>query len=105
MQIIASIDLPTETFEPFTGTQTSILIMKKKTPEEIRYGTGDYEIFMTIPEKVGHDRRGNPLYKMTPEGNIILDKKGNPIIDDQLPIVAELFKEWLREKGEFSYAE
>ena len=105
MQIIASIDLPTETFEPFTGPQTSILIMRKKTPEEIRYRIGDYEIFMAIPEKVGHDRRGNPLYKMTPEGNIILDEKGNPIIDDQLPIVAELFKEWLRKTGEFSYAE
>ena len=109
MQIIASIDLPTETFEPFTGTQTSILIMRKKTLEEIkeekRYGIRDYEIFMAIPEKVGHDRRGNPLYKMTPEGNIILDEKGNPIIDDQLPIVAEIFKEWLRKTGEFSYAE
>ncbi len=105
MQIIASIDLPTETFEPFTGTQTSILIMRKKTPEEIKYGIGNYEIFMTIPQKVGHDRRGNPLYKMTPEGNVILDEKGNPIIDDQLSTVAELFKEWLRKTGEFSYAE
>jgi len=99
MQIIASIDLPVETFEPHTGTQTSILIMRKKTPEEIKYGLNDYEIFMSLPEKVGHDRRGNPIYKMTPDGKIILDNKGNPIVDDQLPLVAEVFKDWIREKG------
>jgi len=81
MQIIASIDLPVETFEPHTGTQTSILIMRKKTPEEIKYGLNDYEIFMSLPEKVGHDRRGNPIYKMTPDGKIILDNKGNPIVE------------------------
>lgn len=99
MQIIASIDLPVETFEPHTGTQTSILIMRKKTQEEVKYGLNDYEIFMSLPEKVGHDRRGNPIYKMTPDGKIVLDDNGNPIIDDQLPIVAEVFKEWINEQG------
>lgn len=96
--IIASIDLPTETFEPYTGTQTSILILKKKTPEQEKLQE-DYEIFMAIPEKVGHDRRGNPIYKTTPEGEIALDDKGNPIIEDHLPAVAEAFKEWSKRKG------
>ena len=59
----------------------------------------DYEIFMAMPEKVGHDRRGNPLYKLTPEGDIAVDEKGQPIIEDHLPLVAELFKEWLKRKG------
>jgi len=96
--IIASIDLPVETFEPHTGTQTSILILKKKTPEQQKLQE-DYEIFMAIPEKVGHDRRGNPIYKTTPEGEIELDKNGNPIIEDHLPAVAKAFKEWLKRKG------
>ena len=96
--ILASIDLPTETFEPYTGTQTSILILKKKTPEQERIQE-DYEIFMAIPEKVGHDRRGNPIYNTTPDGEIELDEKGNPIIEDHLPFVAEDFKEWIRKKG------
>jgi len=67
--IIASIDLPVETFEPHTGTQTSILILKKKTPEQQKLQE-DYEMFMAIPEKVGHDRRGNPICKTTPDGEI-----------------------------------
>jgi type I restriction enzyme M protein len=96
--VIASIDLPVETFEPYTGTQTSILILKKKKPEEQKFQE-DYEIFMAIPEKVGHDRRGNPIYKTTPDGEIELDKNGNPIIEDHLPAVAEAFKKWLRRKG------
>ena len=96
--IIASIDLPTETFEPHTGTQTSVLILRKKYPHETELEK-DYEIFMAIPEKVGHDRRGNPVYKMTPDGKVMLDEKSNPIIDDHLPIVTELFKKWVKVRG------
>ncbi len=96
--IIASVDLPVETFEPHTGTQTSILILKKKTLEQQKI-TEDYDIFMAIPQKVGHDRRGNPVFKTTPEGEVELDEKGEKVIDDQLPLVAETFKEWIRRKG------
>ena len=96
--IIASIDLPVETFEPHTGTQTSILILKKKTPEQEKHPE-DYEIFMAIPEKVGHDRRGNKIFKTTPKGEVELDKKGEKVIDDHLSLVAEMFKEWIRRKG------
>lgn len=96
--IIASIDLPVETFEPHTGTQTSILLLKKKTPGQQKLQE-DYEIFMAIPEKVGHDRRGNPIYKTTPDGEVELDESGNPVIEDHLPLVAEIFKEWLERKG------
>jgi type I restriction enzyme M protein len=96
--IVASIDLPTETFEPHTGTQTSILILKKKSPEQEKKKE-DYSIFMAIPEKVGHDRRGVPIYKTTPEGEIELDDNGEKIIDDHIPLVAEMFRKWIKEKG------
>jgi len=96
--VIASIDLPVETFQPHTGTQTSILILKKKTAEQQKLHE-DYEIFMAIPEKIGHDRRGNPIYKTTMGGGIELDDNGNPIIEDHLPFVAITFKEWLMGKG------
>jgi type I restriction enzyme M protein len=96
--VLASIDMPSETFEPHTGTQTSILILRKKHPEEQKLQK-NYEIFMAIPQKVGYDRRGNPVYRMTHEGKIELDEKGNPAIEDHLPLVAESFKKWLRRKG------
>lgn len=54
---------------------------------------------MAIPEKVGHDRRGNPVFKTTPEGEVELDEKGEKVIDDHLSLVAGTFKEWIRRKG------
>jgi type I restriction enzyme M protein len=96
--IIASVDMPVETFEPHTGTQTSIFILKKKTPEQEKLQQ-DYEIFMAIPEKVGHDRRGNPVFRTTPKGEVELGTNGEPVVDDHLPLVAHMFKEWVRRKG------
>ena len=96
--IIASIDLPSETFQPSTGTQTSILILKKKLDVEKRINE-DYNIFMALPKTVGHDRRGNPIYKQTPDGQNILDEKGNFIVDDSLPLVIEAFKQWIKSEG------
>lgn len=96
--IMASVDMPVETFEPHTGTQTSILILRKKTPEQEKLQE-NYEVFMAIPERVGHDRRGNPVYRMTPQGEIELQENGEKIIDDNLPIVAQMFREWVRVKG------
>lgn len=53
-RIIAVIDVPIETFQPNTGTKTSIMIVQKtnKVPK-------DYPVFMCIAETCGHDRRGN----------------------------------------------
>jgi type I restriction enzyme M protein len=95
--VLASVDMPTETFEPHTGTQTSILILRKKYPEEQKLQK-TYEIFMAIPEKVGYDRRGNPIYKLTDEGKIELDNRGQPVVEDHLPLVADLFRKWVRKE-------
>lgn len=53
-RIAAIIDVPIETFQPNTGTKTSIMIIQKtsKAPK-------DYPVFMCIAETCGHDRRGN----------------------------------------------
>lgn len=96
--VIASVDLPQETFEPHVGTQTSIVILRKKTAEQERLDE-DYQIFMAMPENVGHDRRGTPTFKTNPEGEIELDEKGLKALDDDLPLVADMFKEWVRVKG------
>lgn len=95
--IIASIDLPVETFHK-VGVQASILILKKKTVEQEKFNE-DYEIFMAIPEKVGHDRRGKAIYKTDPEGKVMIDDNNLPIIDDHLPLVIEAFKNWVKSKG------
>ena len=121
-RIIASVDLPQVTFEPYTGTQTSVLLLQKKTQLEIELESklgkpNDYQIFMTMPQAVGHDRRGNVHYLRTPEGELIeYEEKrlvsrraadGSQIVEhysqtkrvvhDDLPEVVRYFEAWLQE--------
>ena len=120
-RVIASIDLPQVTFEPYTGTQTSVLLLQKKPRYEVeleqRAGRSidNYEVFMTIPQAVGHDRRGETLYLRTPEGAIFeyekdipvqrRDASGKRVIEhrkqrvreefNQLPEVEHYFSAWI----------
>ena len=95
-KIVASIDLHADTFQPRNGTQTSVLILQKYSQEEkinIKLGKMiDYDIFMAMVEKVGHDKRGNTIYKRDAEGNEILIDN-HKIIDDETSEVAKIFNE------------
>ncbi len=83
-RITAIVDLPREAFQPHTGTKTSLVFLEKvKNPEE------DYPIFMAVSEAVGHDRRGNPIYRKDDSGKFVLDEEGNPIIWNDLPKIKE----------------
>ena len=119
-RVVASVDLPVETFQPHTGTQTSVLLLQKKTPQEITVEQAagrpnPYEVFMALPRAVGHDRRGNTLYLRTPQGDLIerpephtvlrQTRDGETILEttnrrrmvkhDELPSVAQQFQEWV----------
>ena len=123
-RIVASIDLSSDTFQPRNGTQTSVLILQKKSQkqkdEELRTGKmTDYNIFMAVVDKVGHDRRGNPIFKRDAHGDDILFPyteeilQGNgddtaikksyqrmkKIADDQTTEVPITFNHWKRQEG------
>lgn len=124
-RIIASIDLNADTFQPHNGTQTSVLFLQKKTQEqknqEEKSGKmGDYNIFMSMVDKIGHDKRGNPIFKRDSEGNEILVPDTNNVLildetsqgdktvrhqqtkkveDDQTPDVPGIFSKWKVEEG------
>lgn len=124
-RIVASIDLHADTFQPRNGTQTSVLFLQKKTQkqkdDEEKSGTmADYNIFMAMVEKIGHDKRGNPIFKRDPEGNEILVPDTNSVLilgetsagnktvsqeqkkkveDDQTYDVPEIFYEWKKQVG------
>jgi len=123
-RIIASIDLNADTFQPHNGTQTSVLFLQKKTMEQIHNeektgNMADYPIFMAMVDHIGHDKRGNPLFKRDKHGNEILvpdidivaldeTAKGirttrietkRKVIYDQTLIVAETFKKWRNQEG------
>lgn len=100
-RILASVDLPKETFADSGGVPNpSVLFLEKLTREEIKLAEAgaldEYEIFMAIPKTAGRDKRGNPVYYKTPEGFEILGDNFEPILDDELPLVANQFCEWIR---------
>jgi type I restriction enzyme M protein len=123
-KIIASIDLHADTFQPHNGTQCSILFLQKKTQKEIdaEEKSGqiiDYNIFMAMIDHIGHDKRGNKIYKRDEEGNVIVkaeektvteksldgslvyrtEMQQEKIINDQTVLVADVFEKWKREEG------
>lgn len=67
----AVVDLPNETFQPHTGTKTCLLVLRRhKAPLLSLNQVEDSKIFMSLPEWIGHDRRGNPIYKRGASGKI-----------------------------------
>ena len=121
--VLASVDLPVETFivEANVNILTSLLFLKKKPGEVIHReaigGSADYPIFMAVAEKVGFDRRGNTLYKRSPEGEelarevvetVTLNgrkvartlRRKEKIVDDDLPEIARRYRAFRQEHPE-----
>ncbi|NTW76907.1 MAG: N-6 DNA methylase [Syntrophaceae bacterium] len=124
-RVIASIDLHVDTFQPWTGVQTSIVILQKKTQEERQEELRTrqmrpYNIFMAMVERVGHDKRGNPIFKRDIDGNEILVPEQQKVVelgwtadgtttaktqslqkvlDDQSIHVPKVFAEWKKREG------
>lgn len=73
-RLLASVDLPVETFLPQVGVQASLLFLQKKTESEklVPIEHENYDVFMAIVEKVGKDRRGVPIYERDDDGAEIL---------------------------------
>ena len=75
----------------------------------------DYPIFMAMVDRVGHDKRGNTLFKRDEHGNEILEpvienialdgahtsqiESKKKVIDDQTSLVADTFKKWCEQEG------
>jgi type I restriction enzyme M protein len=82
-------------------------------------GELEYPIFMAATEQVGHDKRGNTIYRRTETGDDVLETRQETIaeidprsgeevlkvvevqdrvIDDDLPDVAKAYVKWLSEQ-------
>ncbi len=117
-KILASIDLAVEAFLPQVGVQASLLFLEKKTDIEksiARESDEDYDVFMAIAEKLGKDRRGNPVYERDEDGAemlfnienkyIVYDKNGiadvrtriekKRALDDDLPKIVIAYNKFL----------
>lgn len=90
-RLLGVVDLPRESFQPHTGTKTSLLFLQKESNVE-----DDYPIFMAVSDAVGHDRRGNPIFQKDEQGNILKDvETDQPVIYNDLPEILEQWQKYL----------
>ena len=83
-KILALIDCPKETFQPFVSTKTHLVFLEKKKDED-EENDEEYPIFMAIADFVGHDSKGKPLFK---------EENGLKIINDDFPKIAKKYQEF-----------
>jgi type I restriction enzyme M protein len=118
-QVVASVDLPMETFIPEADVNimTSVLFLRRRSQTEqlaIAQGANPEElVFMAVAEKVGYDRRGTMLYCRAPDGEEIVTQSrrtesvriGTRVVtrelvrwekevDDDLPRIVRAFREF-----------
>lgn len=123
--VLASVEIPIESFivEANVNIHTSVLFLKKKTDEERQLeALGEdqsYPIFMAVAESCGYDRRGNPVFVRSPNGEEVIREvkksekirigdeeivqelhRKEKIVDDDLPKVAEAYHEFRKENPE-----
>ncbi len=122
-RVLASIDLHPDTFQPHVSVQTSVLVLERKSDEQVALETAadrlsDYKLFMGIADHIGHDKRGNVTYVRDEKGNEIVEERdetikeyvsGRPVykrqrirrkvVDDNTLQVAQEFRAWLSEQG------
>ena len=117
-KLIASLDLAVEAFLPQVGVQASVIFLEKKTEVERQLalnGNENYDVFMAMANKLGKDRRGNPIYKRDDDGaellyntetKYLVRKKNGTIeekirkeklkkLDDDLPQITEAFRNFM----------
>lgn len=87
-KIIALVDCSTVTFQPFVPTKTHLVFLQKMTEKESKKNE-EYDVFMAIADKVGHDKKGKPIY-------IVED--GEKKVDDDMPRIINQYKKY-KENG------
>jgi type I restriction enzyme M protein len=121
-QILAVVDMARELFQPKNDTQTSMVLMRRLSHEErsaAEAGNLEYPIFMAATEHIGHDKRGNVLFRRTETGEDLLVTRAETVseidpvtgeevlssietlerlVDDDLPDVATAYLRWLGEQ-------
>jgi len=124
-EVLASVDLPVEPFKVtvkkygLKPALPSLLVLRRRSKEElIRTEHPEYKVFMAVVDRAGVDARGNLLFQRAPDGEeLLFDDEvierirfGGEVqvrrvtrrrrrINDDLPLVAEKFKEF-QETGE-----
>ncbi|MDX0601795.1 N-6 DNA methylase [Sinorhizobium medicae] len=121
-RVLSSVDLHPDTFQPHVSVQTSVLVLQRKSEEEIAIEDAaarfkDYQVFMAVANHIGHDKRGNVTYVRDRQGNEIVEevdeqtveyldgqklirrqRTHKKVIDDNTLQIAQAFRTWLSEQ-------
>ncbi|RKM61538.1 N-6 DNA methylase [Butyrivibrio sp. XB500-5] len=121
VRLLAVVDMQRDLFQPGNDTQTSMVLMRRFSEEEVALSYEnkiDYPVFMAVAEKIGHDKRGVAIYKRDAEGNEIVSESSNQeesidpvtgqtvifssdskerVIDDDTVDVPKAYKKWQEE--------
>jgi type I restriction enzyme M protein len=72
MELLASVDLPAETFLPQVSVQASCVFFRRRHEDEVKLMGASMPkqapVFMAIAENIGHGRRGETRYVRRPDG-------------------------------------
>ncbi len=124
-EVLASVDLPVEPFKVtvkeygLTPALPSLLVLRRRSAEElINTEHPEYKVFMAVVDRAGVDSRDNQLFERAPDGEELIFEeevvervrvggevqirrttRRNRKIHDELPLVADKFKEFM-ETGE-----
>lgn len=119
-EVLATVDLPIEPFKVtvkeygLTPALPSFLVLRRRSQEElINTEHPEYKVFMAVVDRAGEDTRGM-LFQRAPDGEVLIFEdnvierirngsqievrrvtKRTPRIHDELPLVAEKFREFL----------
>lgn len=121
VQVLAVVDMARELFQPKNDTQTSMVLIRRLSEDErvnAEKSELHYPIFMATTTHIGHDKRGNVLYRRTDTGEDLLARRYETVaeidqasgrevlrtveieermIDDDLPEVATAYLRWLND--------
>jgi type I restriction enzyme M protein len=119
-EVLASVDLPVEPFKVtvkeygLSPALPSLLVLRRRSQEElINTDHPEYKVFMAVVDRAGVDSRGNLLFQRAPDGEELVFEeeviervrergeveirqvtRRNRRIHDELPLVAEKYKEF-----------
>lgn len=96
-RILAVVGLHVNTFKPFTGTKTSIVLLRKWSEGE--EPIPDYPIFLAVNEKPVKDNSGAYIFKANSDGSFLTDSQGKRIVEHDLDDVADGFIQFAENQG------
>ncbi len=108
MRLVATFDLPANTFAD-TGVNTTLIVAYKPNQKDLnKLKEENYEVFVRDIKNIGYEvktikriKTYIPIYKVDEQNfEVMIDENGNPILDEDFSKIIKEFKEWTNSQEE-----